>query len=141
MHHKKYTDSELIEKTKESSNMACLLRSLGLKPAGGNYCTIKRKLKRLGIDTSHWVGQGWNKEQQLKDWANYKKPSSLKRNLLRQRAQCDSCGLSHWLDVPIPLECHHIDGNRTNNTYSNLQLLCCNCHALTSNWRGRNVKA
>ena len=32
-------------------------------------------------------------------------------------------------------EVHHVDGDRTNNEVDNLQLLCCNCHALTENWR------
>ena len=39
----------------------------------------------------------------------------------------------------IPLEVHHLDGDRMNNELSNLQLLCPNCHALTENWRGKNI--
>ena len=34
----------------------------------------------------------------------------------------------------IPLEIHHIDGDCTNNKMENLQLLCPNCHSLTSNF-------
>jgi hypothetical protein len=55
----------------------------------------------------------------------------------------NSCELCGWNIVNIntglvPLEVHHIDGNHTNNLMSNLQLLCPNCHALTSNFRSRN---
>lgn len=39
----------------------------------------------------------------------------------------------------IPLELHHINGDHTDNRLENLQVLCPNCHALTDNYRGRNI--
>lgn len=54
--------------------------------------------------------------------------------------RCECCGLTEWLNEPIPLELHHIDGNKNNNTLENFQLLCPNCHAKTSSYRGKNVK-
>lgn len=33
----------------------------------------------------------------------------------------------------------HIDGNTENNDKSNLRLLCCNCHALTPTYKGKNI--
>lgn len=38
----------------------------------------------------------------------------------------------------VPLEVHHIDGNYLNNNEENLQLLCPNCHALTSTYKAAN---
>lgn len=35
---------------------------------------------------------------------------------------------------------HHIDGNKTNNDLSNLQLLCPNCHSQTDNFCAKNRK-
>lgn len=58
-----------------------------------------------------------------------------------QNGSCISCKLSEWLGQPIPLEIEHKDGDRRNNSRDNLSLLCNNCHALTSTWRGRNVKS
>lgn len=52
---------------------------------------------------------------------------------------CEMCGLSEWNNKKIPLECHHIDGNSSNNSIKNLQLLCMNCHAQTENFRGKNI--
>jgi len=52
--------------------------------------------------------------------------------------KCECCGLTTWLDKPIPLELHHIDGNRHNNTIENFMLLCPNCHAFTDSYRGKN---
>jgi len=40
----------------------------------------------------------------------------------------------------IPLELHHRDGDRTNNSLANIELLCPNCHALTDNYRGGKKK-
>lgn len=53
---------------------------------------------------------------------------------------CESCNKDVWLNQPIPLQLHHIDGNSQNNDYSNLKILCANCHALTPNYCGRNIK-
>ena len=41
-----------------SQSLAEVLRRLHLRPAGGNYAVLKRRLRVLGIDTSHFRGQG-----------------------------------------------------------------------------------
>lgn len=54
--------------------------------------------------------------------------------------QCEKCNRTTWNGQPIPLELHHVDGNRFNNEIENFQLLCPNCHALTDSYRGRNCR-
>ena len=54
--------------------------------------------------------------------------------------KCECCGLTTWLNQPIPLEVHHKDGDRSNNTLENFELLCPNCHAFTDSYRGKNSK-
>jgi len=54
--------------------------------------------------------------------------------------QCSKCG---WGEVnpythKIPLEVEHKDGDHTNNTEDNLELLCPNCHSLTPTYKGAN---
>lgn len=34
----------------------------GLKETGGNYSSMKKRCEKYQIDTSHFTGQGWNKE-------------------------------------------------------------------------------
>ena len=51
---------------------------------------------------------------------------------------CERCKNSKWEGQQIPLEVHHIDGDKTNNKLENLQLLCPNCHSLTETYRGAN---
>ena len=53
--------------------------------------------------------------------------------------RCECCGLTEWLNEPIPLELHHKDGNRFHNELSNYELLCPNCHARTDSYRGKIV--
>ena len=36
------------------------------------------------------------------------------------------------------LSLHHIDGDRHNNVFENLQILCPNCHAQTDNYGSKN---
>jgi 5-methylcytosine-specific restriction endonuclease McrA len=134
--YKEYTDEDVINNAKEVKSIAGLLKSLGLKPYGGNYGNIKRKLQKLNVDTSHWTGQAWNRGEQLKDWSDYTRAGKLKPHLIKKRGnKCESCGFETWLDFPITLEIHHIDGDKTNNSEDNLQLLCPNCHSVTDNWR------
>jgi len=70
-------------------------------------------------------------------------PHRLKLKLLREglkEHRCECCGNSVWMNKPIPLELHHINGVDSDNSLNNLQLLCPNCHAQTDNYRGRAKK-
>ena len=56
------------------------------------------------------------------------------------QSKCSRCG---WGETnpytnTIPLEVEHIDGNWENSYEENLDLLCPNCHSLTSTYRGAN---
>lgn len=139
MKYREYTDEDVIKFAAEVTSLSQLLEKLELKKAGGNYANMKRILQRLKVDCDHWVGQAWNKDKQLKDWSDYTKSRQVKKHLIRIKGhQCEVCLNTLWNNFPIPLELHHLDGDRTNNKETNLQLLCCNCHAQTDNWRARN---
>ena len=58
---RKWTTSQLKEAAAKSRSIRQVLLFLGLQPAGGNYDHVKRYLKELKIDTSHFSGKGWNK--------------------------------------------------------------------------------
>ena len=69
------------------------------------------------------------------------KGGALLPELLKIRERkCECCGLSEWNNLPITLQAHHIDGDRTNNTLENLSLLCPNCHSQTDNFCSKNIK-
>lgn len=63
-----------------------------------------------------------------------------KHVLIRETGHfCYSCKNTTWLDKTIPIELNHIDGNSENNERENLELLCPNCHALTPNYKNKNM--
>ena len=102
MSYREYTDEDIINFAKEVKSIAGLLRKLGLKVAGGNYCHLKKNLQRLNVDTSHWTGQTWNKGEQLKDWQNYTRASNLKKHLIKRKGhQCEICKLKEWINKLI----------------------------------------
>ena len=74
----------------------------------------------------------------------YLVPNFIKRYLLNEfNHKCEICG---WGEVNkstglVPLQIHHIDGDCTNNKRENLQLLCPNCHSLTSNFGSLNKES
>lgn len=70
--------------------------------------------------------------------ASYKLKLRLFQFNLKEKV-CEVCGLKEWQGVEIPLELHHKNGNRLDNSFENLQIVCPNCHALTEHYRGANT--
>jgi len=57
-----------------------------------------------------------------------------------RKEECEICHITQWCDNPIVLQVHHKDGNPKNNDFSNLQILCPNCHSQTDNYCAKNRK-
>lgn len=88
--------------------------------------------------------------QYINEWKNNK--TDLEKNKFRvsnyirrylwkkHKGKCSRCG---W-NTPNPftkkviLEIEHIDGDSTNNDEDNLDLICPNCHSLTSTYKALN---
>ena len=151
--------NEFKKQVANSKSMGHLLELLGVIKAGGNYATMKHRIRELNIDISHWKitrksRQAWQLGKQgtthiplsdiLVENSTYKGGTFLlKSRLLKERLfdhKCYRCNLSTWMSNPIPLELEHKNGNRFDNRMENLTLLCPNCHALTSTYRGKNKK-
>lgn len=69
--------------------------------------------------------------------------SKVVRDYLLKQANysCSKCGFNtpHPDDGKTILEVNHINGDGLNHSPENLEVICPNCHALTSSYRGRNV--
>ncbi|UDY22983.1 HNH endonuclease signature motif containing protein [Nocardioides sp. Kera G14] len=152
MRNRTWTELDLETAVLASSSLAQVIARLGLRAAGGNYATIRRAITAAGLDTSHFRGQAWSRgrslgpRRRLEDYlSNRHRVGShqLRLRLISEgvfEAKCNRCGLTEWLGRPIALELEHRDGNPDNNALENLELLCPNCHAQTSTYRGRNIK-
>lgn len=149
---KKYTLEQLKEAIKTSFSIRQVLIKLNIVEAGGNYTTFKKIIDKYDLDVSHFTGKVWNKgkitgpKRPLDYYLKYKRTNTndLKQRLIKEGVlihQCSSCDLTEWKNQPIPLELHHKDGNSRNNELSNLQLLCPNCHAQTTTYRGKNINS
>jgi hypothetical protein len=70
--------------------------------------------------------------------SSHKLKLKLLEDGLKER-RCERCEQVDWQGEPIPIELHHVNGDRFDNRLHNLQLLCPNCHALTDNHAGRGA--
>ena len=141
---RKFTQQEIEGFVQESYSYATLAEKLGYsKQGGGNITAVKSMISELDLDISHFTKQGWNKNNF--DYDRFRKGNAIKSSVAIDALvfirghRCERCGETRWLEEPIPLEVHHIDGDSLNNEMDNLKLLCPNCHALTENYRGKNI--
>jgi 5-methylcytosine-specific restriction endonuclease McrA len=136
-----YTDESFIQAVQNNKSIAGVLRELDLVAAGGNYESIKKKIRDLCLNTDHFTGQAWMpKGTQIKLFDDLKHPGTIKNRLIEERGhKCESCKNTLWLGKLITLELDHINGDRQNNSRDNLRLLCPNCHAMTPTYRGKNI--
>lgn len=101
----------------------------------GKYCSVQCQ-------------QGLKNKKVVENWLNGGNASTktgcsatIRKFLLEQcNNKCPKCG---WGEInvvtgKVPLEVNHIDGDSTNNTPENLEILCPNCHSLTYNFRALN---
>jgi hypothetical protein len=152
---RRFTDDDLRAATLASASYAEVMRRLGYEPSGGIHRFIKGHIKRLNLDTSHFLGQAWARGKKGGTGGSFKaRPlvellvdgskiggSALLRRLIREGIKdrrCESCLRTTWLDQPVPLELDHVNGDPTDNRLENLRALCPNCHALTATYCGRN---
>ena len=140
--------NKLVEICNNAVSMADACRQLNMA-----YTTFIRYAKKFQCYKPNQGGIGIIKEHP-KYWSVEKLKTALEQKTLScmqsfklknllikfgfKQHLCECCKLKEWNNKPIPLELHHKDGNKYNNTLSNLILLCPNCHAQTDSYRAKN---
>lgn len=139
-----FTRQEIEKFVRESYSYATLAEKLGYDSKSGSYAqSMRTMINELQLNVSHFTGQGWNHNNF--DYGRFRKGVVIRSSqavdalIFIRGHRCEGCGENRWLGQPIPLEVHHTDGDSLNNEMDNLKLLCPNCHALTDNYRGRNI--
>ena len=152
------TKKELETIVENSTSWAQVIQKLGLRLTGGNYHNIKKKVKELSLDISHFKGQGWAKgetkkthksvnntahklrkyspEQILVENSPCKNTRSLREALLVHGVpyQCENGHEATWMGLPLTLHIDHVNGVPDDNRPENLRFLCPNCHQQTPTW-------
>lgn len=150
-----YTEEDFVNAVKNNYSVRSCLLALGLNATGGNYALFKRRVKALGLDTSHFTGKGhlknrthnWNPKKSLKEIlvadSDYMNRNQIKKRLLAKGLityECSTCGIAEWQGKRLSLHLDHINGVNNDHRLENLRLLCPNCHSLTSTYAGKNKR-
>lgn len=152
MRKKSWTEDQLKLAACECRSIRQILGKLNLAPSGGNYAQIQKYLRIYNIDTGNIKGKSWCKGLKLQGkprvkldellvvhstFQSYKLKNRLFSSGLKPKV-CEECGWSRIAPSGhLPLEVHHINGDRSDNRIENLIILCPNCHSLRPNYRGR----
>lgn len=139
-----------------STNMNDVLRHLGVDRVGGWHTHITRRIRCMGIDTTHFTGAPANPTSTPKrlgaallvlDTSEHPRRvpgARLKRALLSLGVEerCTHCGMGPvWQGKPLSLEVDHLNGDWRDNQQHNLRLMCPNCHSATDTYRGRKRRS
>ena len=153
----KYSNAKLVEVVANNTSYSGVLRDLGIPLAGGNHTHIKQRIQDSGIDTTHFLGKGQNKNKVspkrksadsililLPPGSHRPKTEQLRRGLLERGVPevCAECGQGTvWNNKFLQLEVDHISGNWLDCREGNLRFLDSNCHSQqkTTNlsWKNR----
>jgi len=152
---RKYSDEMLAEAVRKSASIAGVLRVLGVTWSGGSHAHFSRRIRRLGLDTSHFTGaahmRGKPALRRLRaaEVLVVKPPGSrrIQPYLLRRALvevgvpyHCAECGVGGtWQGKPLILHVDHVNGDCLDSRVENLRFLCPNCHTQTATWAGRNA--
>ena len=107
---RRFSDDELCVAVRESATYADVMRKLGYEPSGGMHRYIRGHIKRLELETAHFVGQAWAKGR--KTTGSRARPledvlvdgstvggADLLRRLIRagyMASRCQICGRAQW---------------------------------------------
>lgn len=134
---------DILRWIEEHQSKAYMCRQLHCKPE-----TLNSYLEKMNITYAGNMGlKGMKTDPKYKTAQEYVKSSCVKSHILKQKLirdgikqdKCEICGASIWQGVKLPLELHHIDGNHYNNEFSNLLILCPNCHSIQEGNSGANI--
>lgn len=150
-----WTEKQFREAVKKSSSFQEVILHLGLRPAGGNFGTVKLYVEKFGCSIEHFknvdktrglrlcnqLRQKWTHENTLvSDSKNRKiRKYVLQHKLLEYR--CQECGQEPiFRGKPLSLQLDHINGIYNDNRLENLRFLCPNCHSQTVTFAGKNCR-
>lgn len=143
-----YSDEALAEAVRMADSVTGVLRGLGIAPAGGSHAHISRRIRRMGLDTSHFHSRGRSIPNSLRKGpkeifvrlpkgSRRTRPYQLRRALIEagRPHRCAGCDVGPlWQGKELVLHVEHLDGDSMNCLQENLEFLCPNCHSQTASY-------
>ena len=148
----KISNEQLSEIVKKSISWSGLIRACGGHVGGASYQYYQGRVKKLGLDTSHFLGKSAHSGPRQtgackkRDWLEILIPRKTKdrengRVLRRTYVEyckkhnfpirCVDCkNNGEWMGKKLKLEINHKDSCRWNNIPLNLEWVCPNCHSV-----------
>lgn len=149
---------------RESTSFAHVLTKLDLPTQGRTHRELTRRVRALGLDTSHFTGRGWSRGRTVETHASVARVTRLRTRpdsevfvenspeirgeALRRRLlargwtyACAICGISEWQGKRLSLQLDHINGINNDNRLLKVRLLCPNWHSQTPTYCRRPVKS
>lgn len=149
----KYTEEKIKKAVQNSISIAETMRNLGISYiSGGMHSYLSRRIKKLKIDTGHFLGKAANQGDKHKggpDKKHWKEILIIRKSDRREASfrlrramlesgiayKCRKCNLDDtWQNETIRLQINHIDGKPLDNRKKNLEFLCPNRHSQTKGW-------
>ena len=101
------SEEKFAQLVAESRSFQDLAERIGyVKVGGGTQASLKEAVKERGLDTSHFTGQGWKKNNY--DYSTFANNSTRKNGKVTLEAivnlrgrRCEQCGATEWLGKPI----------------------------------------
>ena len=154
------TLAELAPRVAGSTSVAQVLDQLNLPTEGRSHRELTRRIRELGLDTSHFRGPGWSRGETRKSHPSVARSTTRRtwsdaevfvensplldgRSLTRRLVAmgwaycCACCGLVEWSGKPLVLHVDHVNGITNDNRIGNLRFLCPNCHSQTETYGNR----
>lgn len=145
MRYEKHTKERLEDAVEKNVSVCGVMKTLGLKPIGGNHTHITKRIKQFDIPTTHFTGKSYLKGRKALAYKNWDAilidetgTAKSRRGAYQLRRALIECGIKYscqcgndgvWMGSPITLEIHHKNGNVFDNRIQNLQFMCPNCHS------------
>lgn len=134
---------EILQWVKQGQTKTWICEQLSCR-----HGTLNNFLFKFNIEYAGNQGGKGLPDKSRKSAEEYIKSSCVKTHILRlkliedgiKEEKCEKCKRITWLGKKINLELHHKDGDRFNNNFENLEILCPNCHSMTDNYGSKNNK-
>jgi hypothetical protein len=134
--------TDLINAISTSLTMAEAATKLKL-----HFSTFKRHALKYNLYKPNTGGKGTKRPNSSKaipldeilnglhpSYSTFKLKKRLYKANLKQN-KCEECGIDSWCNKNLECELDHIDGDRTNHIFTNLRIICPNCHSQTHTYR------